>query len=180
MTRLRAIVGTLILLVTCGAGASDDAAAVRSPALASELTGLLAAAGLDAVAAADPDNPDRFVAALAVPKVQLLVVDARAPAPETTARRIAARQYRDVYTELQQREATEGRIFVYDMGANGLQREGGDVLYESGTVQTVFNGEPASQKLSDSTYRQRVADTDQRYSRMLNVLIDALKRSPGL
>jgi hypothetical protein len=160
MTRIVAILAVLILSTTAGAASADDTPS-RSTALASELTGLLAAAGLDAVAAADPDNPDRFVAALAAPGVQLLVVDAKAPAPAIVSQRLAARQFRDIYSELQQRDATDGRIFVYDMGADGLKNQGGD------------------QKLSESVYRQRLAETDQRYSRMLALLIDVLKRPPS-
>jgi hypothetical protein len=178
MTRIVAILAVLILSTTAGAASADDTPS-RSTALASELTGLLAAAGLDAVAAADPDNPDRFVAALAAPGVQLLVVDAKAPAPAIVSQRLAARQFRDIYSELQQRDATDGRIFVYDMGADGLKNQGGDVLYESGAVSTIFNGEPGLQKLSESVYRQRLAETDQRYSRMLALLIDVLKRPPS-
>jgi hypothetical protein len=174
MTGILAVLAVLILFSTAGAGPAGDAPS-RSAALASELTGLLTTAGLDAVAVADPDSPDRFVAALAVPGVQLLVVDAKAAAPAVVTQRLAAKQYRDVYIDLQQRDATDGRIFVYDMGADGLKSQGGDVLYESGAVTAIFNGEPSLQKLSESAYRQRLAEVDQRYSRMLALLIAVLK-----
>ena len=57
--------------------------------LATELDSLLTARGLDAIAAADLQAPDRFVAALAFPKAQLLVVDAVYPAPALMRQEIA-------------------------------------------------------------------------------------------
>lgn len=177
MSRIVAGLAMLIFSSTIGAIPADETSPSRSAALASELNGLMSTAGLDAMAAADPEHSERFVAALAVPGVQLLVVDAKSPTPAVVTQRIAARQFRDVYTELQRQEARQDRIFIYDLGADGLSREGGDVLYASGQVQTIFNGEPASQKLSDSTYRQRLSESDERYSRMLSLLIDALKRA---
>ena len=166
----------LALSLSTGAAPAAPDAAPRSPALAAELTGLLATNGLDAIAVADVEHADRFIAAFTIPGVQLLVVDAKPPAATLLQQRIAAKQYRDVYTELQRPESTEGRIFVYDFHADGLTSEGGDVLYESGAVRTIFNGNPAAQKLNDAAYRQRVSQTDEQYSRMLSVLIDALKR----
>jgi hypothetical protein len=169
MARLIAVVAFL--------SAVAPGAESRSPALASELTDRLAKAGLDAVAAVDPENPDRFVAALVFPRVQLLVVDASVPVPAVAIQHIAARQYRDAYMALQQSAAAEGRIFVHDMGGDGLRSDGGDVVYESGVRQTVFDGAPRLQKLSEAAYQQRFAETDQRYSRMLALLIEQLKRT---
>jgi hypothetical protein len=179
MSRIVAGLAMLAFSSSIGAIAADETPAPRSAALASALNGLMSTAGVDAMAAADPEHPDRFVAALAVPGVQLLVVDAKSPAPAVVTQRIAARQFRDVYTELQRQEARQDRVFVYDIGADGLSSKGGDVLYASGEVQTIFNGEPAAQKLTESTYRQRLAESDERYSRMLSLLIDALKRPPS-
>jgi hypothetical protein len=170
----------LMMSLTAAAALIGTEPATRSPTLAAELNGLLSIADLDAIAAVDPDHPDRFIAALLVPRVQLLVVDAKAATPAVASQRIAAKQFRDVYSELQRTESSAGRLFVYDLDANGLTSEGGDVVYESGAVQTIFNGHPAAQQLNDATYRQRLHDADQRYSRMLSVLINALKQSPSL
>jgi hypothetical protein len=172
MSPAAAIVAVLAL---SGAAAADS----HSAALATELTELLTKSGLDAVAAVDPDSPDRFVAALAFPDVQLLVVDATFPAPAIAMQQVAAKQYRDLYVALQQTAVARDRIFVHDMGANGLRSEGGDVVYESDVRQVIFDGAPGQQKLSDAAYRKRFAEDDERYSRMLSLLIDELKRSTG-
>jgi len=71
-----------------------------------------------------------------------------------------------------------GRLCVDDLDTDGLTSEGGDVVYESGAVQTIFTGHPGAQQLNDASYRQRVLGADQRYSRMVTVLINALKQSP--
>ena len=177
---MTSMIVALALSLSTGAAPAAPDAAPRSSALAAELNGLLKTAGLDAIAVADSEHADRFIAAFAVPGVQLLVVDAKTPAPALLQQRIAAKQYRDVYTELQRAESTDGRIFIYDFHADGLTSEGGDVLYESGAVRTIFNGNPAAQKLSDREYTERVNQTDQQYSRMLQLLVDVLKRPPTL
>jgi hypothetical protein len=63
------------VMVGLFAGASPAGAQERqSPALVGNLASLMAARQLDAVAAQDPESPDRFVAALLMPDVQLLIV----------------------------------------------------------------------------------------------------------
>jgi hypothetical protein len=173
---MTSMIVVLALSLSTGVAPPAADAAPRSPALAAELTGLLATTGLDAIAVADPENADRFIAAFTVPGVQLLVVDAKTPTAALVQQRIAAKHHRDVYTELQRPESTEGRIFIYDFNADGLTSEGGDVLYESGAIRAIFNGHPAAQKLSDAAYQELVSQTDEQYSRMLRLLIDALKR----
>ena len=175
---MTSMIVALALSLSAGAASAAPDPAPRSSALAAELNELLKTAGLDAIAVADPENGDRFIAAFTVPGVQLLVVDAKTPTPALLQQRIAAKQYRDVYTELQRAESTNGRIFIYDFHADGLTSEGGDVLYESGAVRAIFNGNAAAQKLSDRAYEERVSQTDQQYSRMLQLLVDAMKRPP--
>jgi hypothetical protein len=65
----------------------------------------------DAIAAADPEEPNRFVAALSYPKSQLLVVDALYPAPALLRQEIVDAKYRDVYLALQQ-SGTSGHIDI--------------------------------------------------------------------
>ncbi len=67
-----------------------------SSARAAIVTKLLDQLKRDAIAAQDPDRPNRFVAALYYPGAQLLAVSAAYPAPELLQQRIAERKYRDV------------------------------------------------------------------------------------
>ena len=61
---------------------------------------LLDQAKLDAIAAKDPAANDAFVAALYFPGSQLLVVGARYQVPMLLNERIAKKEYREVYTDL--------------------------------------------------------------------------------
>ena len=151
--------------------ASQDTA---STAATKSLITALDGAGLDAIATVDPTEPGAFVAALHIKGGQLLVVRAHHPSVDAVSARLAARQFRDVYIDLQATPATTGKLFVMDAGADGLpgdtdQPEHVDVVYEDGTRQTMFNGARA-QKLSGDEYRKQLAAADAKYTRLLNVL----------
>jgi hypothetical protein len=171
MSRVISLVVTSILAASAGRPES-------STALAEELTQLLTQRGIDAVAAVDPEAPDRFVAALAFPNVQLLVVSADYPAPELMRRQIAAKQYREAYIALQQSGVADGKVFLQDLGADGLSGadgDGVDVLYENGVNQTIFDGAPERHKLTKPAYQQKLADADALYSGLLTLLINEVK-----
>jgi hypothetical protein len=145
--------------------------------LAGELDSLLTMRGLDAIAAPDPQAPDRFVAALAFPKSQLLVVDAAYPAPILLKQEIADKKYRDVYQALQQAGLPDTRLFFLDLGYDGLRgsADAVDVLYEGATKQMIFDGQPEKHKLTKSAYEKAFASAETTYSRLLGVLISRLK-----
>ena len=127
-----------------GAGADGS----KSAPIAHRLATVLAERHLDAIAAADPSSPDRFVAALLYPDVQLLVVGGRYAAPEAMRAQIAAHQDKDVYLALIGSSAPESRLFFQDLKADGLHAEAGggvDVMYEHVDKQTVFDGKPDPQ-----------------------------------
>jgi hypothetical protein len=137
-------------------------------------------AGLDSIASIDPTEPGAFVAALHIKGGQLLVVRARHPSVEALSVRLAARQFRDIYMDLQATPTPQGKVFVMDSGADGLpsdseQPSNVDILYEDGTRQVMFNGARA-QKLSAGDYRHQLQDADAKYTRLLNVLVAALGR----
>jgi hypothetical protein len=151
----------------------------QSTPLARELVALASARGLQAVAAPDPDAPDRFVAALVFPDVQLLVVAARHPSPVLVQSQLARREFREVYTELQEAPIKETKLFFQDLGADGIGAAGDnvDVMYERGVDQTLFDGNWKKARLSKSQYDERVTAADARYSRLLEILIGSLKTS---
>ena len=147
--------------------------------LAAELDTLLTARGLDAIASADPEAPDRFVAALAFPKAQLLLIDATYPAPTLMQQQIADAKYRDVYLALQQSGMPEGRLFFLDLGYDGLRgsADAVDVLYEGAANQMMFDGQPEKHKLTKNAYDKAFTTAETTYSRLLSVLISRLKGS---
>jgi hypothetical protein len=176
------IVGALtILALSASPGAAQQSA---SAAKAAAVTKLLDQHKLDAIAAQDPDQPDRFVAALYYPGAQLLAVSATHPMLQLFQQRIANRQYRDVYMDLQGPATQKGRLFVMDLGADGLKyRPDGDVFditYHSGADQVSFDGDWKDQKMSREQYDQRFKDDDERYARMLAALEHELARSSSV
>lgn len=177
---------TLLLAILAILGFPGEGSAQRflSSEAARELVRALDVANLESIAAADPLEPGTFVAALHVRGGQLLVVSARHPSVEGLAHRIAVRQYRDVYLDLQGTPTPQHKFFVQDSGADGVSNarpEGGgfDVLYEDGVTQTLFNGEPKAQKLTPAQYATRLADADTRYARLLTLLTAAARDEPG-
>lgn len=163
------------------AAAAPAAAQTRpSSALTGDLATLMASRQIEAVAAQDPDAPDRFIAALLIPKVQLLVVSAQYPAPADLQAQLTQQRYRDVYTALHQPSAQPTRFFVMDAGCDGLRsdRENVDVLYEKGTTQTLFDGNWKQQGLSEATYTKRAQDAEAHYARLLSILTSSLQASP--
>ena len=154
----------------------NGASAGKTPSLVTALD----AAGLDAIAAVDPTEPGAFVAALHIKGGQLLVVRARHPSVDALSARLAARQYRDAYIDLQATPTPEGKLFVMDSGADGFPADANqppnvDVLYEDGTRQTMFNGARAQQLKADA-YEQLLQDADAKYTRLLDLLIAAVRR----
>ena len=152
----------------------------QSSTLVSSLHSLMQERHLDALAAADSSGPDRFVAALLMPDVQLLVVSAQYPIAAELQALLTQQKYRDIYSALHQPSAQQTRFFLMDVGCDGLRSDGDmvDVLYEKGTTQTLFDGRWKQQGLSEAAYAKRMKDAEARYSQLLSVLISAAQTTP--
>src|SRR5687768_14753395 len=112
----RCLAGALVMGL-CGAAFAQEP---KSAPLAKQLASALTAAKLDSVAAKDPVHQNMYIGALYIPGVQLLVVAAEYPAPTLLDPRLAKGEYRDVYIELNSAGVAASKIFVEDLGANGL------------------------------------------------------------
>ena len=176
MTTQPALVAALVTSLSAfGIHAAQDSA---STAATRNLIRSLDDASLDAIATVDPTEPGAFVAALHIKGGQLLVVRAHHPSIEGLSARLAARQFRDVYIDLQATPTTQGKLFVMDSGADGLPSDADqpanvDIVYEDGIRQIMFNGARA-QKLNADVYRRQLEDADVKYTRLLNVLNAAI------
>ena len=175
MTVGRSVVGVLLFArVVAGLGAPT-----QSTNVAKKLTTALVEQKLDAIAAKDPDEPDRFVAALYLPDSQLLVVSARFASPLTLESRLSQHQYRDVYLDLQAAAIPRTSVFYQDMKADGLcagRDMAADVVYDYGsTTPTIFDGDWDKHKMSQKAYEQQYVAADERYSRLLEILLTQLK-----
>jgi hypothetical protein len=152
----------------------------QSAAAAAALTRLLHDRNLEAIAARDPEQPDRFIAALYIPSSQLLVISSVHPVPTVLDQRLTQQEYRDVYTDLHGSGRREGRVFVTDLQANGLRRmrepnEPFDIVYRNGVDQASYDADWKAQKLTESQYNERFRKDDAEYARMLKILADALR-----
>ena len=169
------VFGTTMLLA-----APDE---LRSVERATQLAALLDAQKLGAFAAEDPEATGRFAAVLYFPGLQILAIAGTYPVPELLRQRIAARQYREVYTDLSTAAAREGRFFVEDLGAPGLRpvRDEGrpfDITWRDTTTRVAFDGEWRGQKISEEQYQSRFAADDAEYAKLLQVLIAGLTAAP--
>ncbi|HEV3216995.1 MAG TPA: hypothetical protein VGZ27_14790 [Vicinamibacterales bacterium] len=166
-------------LLVLGLFAVASAQSSKSLTVAKELTAALDAQKLDAIAARMPSDPDRYVAALYYPGVQLLVISGKYPAPQLMDPRIAQKQYRDVYMELSGTVAKESKIFVLDMGAPGLTQKKTDGYFDTwtqGDKQILFDGNWDAQKMSEADYNKAYAAADEEYAKMLGALLEQVKK----
>jgi hypothetical protein len=176
-TASRAACVTLIAAAWCAAPAAAQTPA--SGELAKQLVSTLSTRGLDAIAARDPQKPDQAIAALAFPGSQILVVAAPYPEANGLDALLAHGMYRDVYSVLQQPSITNGKLFIQDLGGDGLQANGFDIVYENGKTQTLLDGNWKKQGLKESEYHQRATAAETRYARMLSALIAAAQKPKG-
>jgi hypothetical protein len=146
----------------------------KSAAAAKQLTDTLDRLKLDAIAAPDPADPGAFVAALYFQGGQLLVVSAKYSAPSLIVAKLAKKDYRDVYIDLNAASVAGSKIFVMDHSCDGLVAKPGDSQgadrWEHGTVNTVFDGDWKKAKVSEEEYGKSFAAADEKYARILALL----------
>ena len=153
----------------------------KSAPLAKQLAAALDAAKLDCIAAKDPSAPDVFVAALYFPGVQLLVVSGKYTVPQLLVDRLAKKEYRDTYLDLNGAAVPASKIFLEDPGADGVKakREENQAFdsYEAEGKRTMFNSDWKAQKISEQDYMKAFASADDRYTQILTALIAQLKKT---
>jgi hypothetical protein len=148
----------------------------KSTALATELTQMLQEQKLDSVAARE--SADQFVSALYFPG-QLLVVGGRYSAPDRLTYLILQKSYKDAYADLSSAAEQSSKVFVMDLGANGLKfkRENNNMdTADVGGKSIAFDGEWKKAKISETDYLKTFETTDERYAQMLQVLLAQLKK----
>jgi hypothetical protein len=157
----------------------------KSAAGAKELSQVLETAKLDGIGAADPSSPGTFVAALYIPDTQLLVVSAKYAQPTLLVDKIKASDYRGLYMDLHSASIAGSKVFVQDHRADGLNwRPNGDDgadMWDEGDKSTAFDGEWKKAKMSEADYTKAYTDADERYAKMLSLLLAQAKQKskPG-
>lgn len=171
----RCLAVSCALLLPCPALAQQS----KSQPLAKQLADALDAAKLDSLAAPDPANPGVFVSVLYFKGGQMLAVSTTYSAPASIEHKLNQKAYRDIYLDLTATQA-QGRLFVEDMGADGLQakRQGQQApdTVELDGKKVLLNAQPRPQKLTSDEYDKVYASADERYAQLLNALLTHLKK----
>ena len=172
------VVAALVVLGWAALAAGQDSA---SAAPAAELRALMARGQTTAAAAADPVTPGRFVAATYIEGLGLLVVAAKSSAAAYIQHTINNKQYSEAYTSLNGTAASAGKLFVQDMGADGLQAgpdkgTAFDIVDQEVSNRLLLNGDWKAQHLSEQEYQLRARAIDQEYARMLGLMVAQLKQ----
>lgn len=170
----------VVLAVVAGTGSSARAQEPKSSASAKELAQLLAGKKMDAVAVRAPGSSDTFLAALAFPS-QLIVVSAKYAAPPLLNEKLARREYRDVYIELNSASVLDTRHIITDIGADGLRAKKAkkdDVAdsRELGGKPFILDGNWREDKMSETDYMKIHAETDDAYAVILAALLGEAKK----
>jgi hypothetical protein len=163
----------VVLLLASGSLSLVSAQASKSAAAAKQLTDALDRLKLDAIAAPDPSDAGSFVAALYFQGGQLLVVSAKYAAPALLTAKLAKKDYRDVYIDLNAASVAGSKVFVMDSGCDGLVAKPGDGAadtWEQGTTNHVFDGDYKKAKMSEEEYGKAFAAADQKYAHILELL----------
>lgn len=175
---LSAAVVALCLTASMPAARAFNDPEPKSAALAKQLVAAMAARQIEAMAAVDPADPTRIIAALSFPGVQLLVMSSEHKALDYLKLQIEKRQFRDVYDSLQYGPPAS-RLFFHDIGCDGfVPGEYVDLFYEGATTRTMFDGNFMAQSLTELEYAAKRRTAEEKYVHSLTVLLEAIKTVP--
>jgi hypothetical protein len=151
----------------------------KSAALAKQLASMLDARKLESVAAKDPASPDTYIGALYFPGLQLLTIAGRYSAPALLDARLDKHEYRDIYIELNGAATAGTKVFVEDLGIDGLRARREDERpadnVEAAGKRVAFDGDWRKQQLSEQDYQKAFAAADAQYAQFLAALLAQLK-----
>jgi hypothetical protein len=179
-TVARSVVLAVAFLLFALLPAAGQGQESKSAPLAKELTQLLDAKKIEAIAAKDPSAPDLFVGALYYPGSQLMVVSARYLVPPILVERIAKKEFMEVYTDLSSAAIEGSKMLVMDILADGLKPKKDEGRFDTcdiGTKSWIFDGDWKKQKFtSEEDYLKAFAEADAAYAKALTALIAQAKK----
>lgn len=168
------------LCVLAGSSGVATAQESKSAALAKEVTALLDAKSLDAVAAKETGEQDHYVAALYYKGGQLLIVEARYSVPLYINQRLEKKEYREAYIDLNSASVPESKVLIVDAKCDGLAAKRDENqpfdTFESATRRVAFDGDWKKQKLDEAEYMKIFSEADAAYTKMLTSLLAQLKK----
>ena len=176
--RLRGIALTAIVVLAPALAAAQDSKSATSVV---EFVKLLDQMKLDSFAVKGA-APDEYVGALYFPGSQLLVVSAKIQGTYRGAQLIAEKNYRDIYIDLNSASVPATKVFVSDLGADGLRYKKSDNqafdTVDVGGKTYNFDGDWKKANLSEDDYTKAYSTSDDRYMQMIQTLLAALKKPP--
>ena len=180
MLTIRRLSGVALAVILLTAPAVASAQESKSAVATIEFVKALDSMKLDSYAVKG-SSPNEYVAALYFPGTQLLVVSAQYTAPLHMNETIGKKDYREAYLDLSSASVPASKVFVEDLGANGLiakpkENEPFDT-YEAAGKRVAFDGDWKKQQLSEDDYMKIFAAADDRYSQVLAALIAQVKKT---
>ena len=173
--RLRGIALAAVLVLAPAVASAQDS---KSAPSVTELVKMLDSMKLDSFAVKGA-SPNEYVGALYFPGSQLLVVTAKFDTPWRADSLLAMKNYRDLYIELNS-ASLPTKIFVSDLGANGLRFKKDGNAYDTADVggKTFnFDGDWKKAKITEDDYSKTYSTSDQQYMQMIQMLLAGLKKS---
>jgi hypothetical protein len=191
-TSLGRVAAACLLAVPLVASLTAQAPAPTvSGAKVAEFAALLASKKLEAFAMKDPGatTPDkpRYLAALIVPKSQLLLVAATHTRFMDMEYYLHAKEFMKAYQDLNTNPSSIERFFVEDVMADGLvavpKKNAPADAVKIGTASHNFDGDfidpkrrNPNNKITQDVYLKNFAEADQRYAAALELMIAQLKK----
>lgn len=174
--RLQIAAVAAVLLVPASSKAQDT----KTAGPVGELIKLLDAAKATSIAAAYPGAPGQFIGALYFAGSQLLVVSAKYSVPQLLTEKIAKKSYQDVYIDLNSAFVPNTKVFISDLGADGLKakrkgNEGFDTVELKGKSVTL-DGDWGKAKISETEYMSTFTAAEDEYLKMLQALVAQMKK----
>ena len=175
LTRVRCVAGltAVAAVIVLIAGITTAAQESASAGLAQQLVAALEEAQLSSIAARDSEGDsegNRFVGALFFPG-RLLVASARFDVTLYVGDKLAARNYMDVYIDVNTASIAESKVLITDGGANGLSANDPTDSTNIGGRLVRFSGDWFAQQLSQTEYTTAFDEAEAGYARMLRALL---------
>jgi hypothetical protein len=170
-------------LAAFAAGAGVYARQAASTGPAKELATLLTSAKTDCVFAKVPSDTGRYVAALNVAGVQMLVVSAKFNDQTAMEYRAYTKDCMGAYADLNSAADAQERIIIEDMGADGLvalpkKDAPRDGVNRSGKTMKL-DGDPKllkKEKIAPEVFDKTFHEADEMYVHWLRLLLSELKK----
>lgn len=138
------------------------------------------------IAARDPGEEGRYVAAMYIPGVQILVISAKYATPVLLNEKLISAKYEDIYVDLSSASERASRVFIEDLKANGILRSKPKAppfdVYEVGGRKVTFDFDWRRQKgtgdraLTEDEYLKALETADELYTRLLALLLEQAKK----